>query len=96
MHSSAAKGIDTEVDSGAADGLHIDDVSQILDIGCDVVVLVRGRGRQSFGEGHPLDAIQIGDEELISLGFDPGGNFPGCWAAVRRIVFEATEFRRVM
>ena len=50
VHSRAAQGIDTEADPGAADGLHIDDVSQIVNIGRDVVVLVRGGSRQSFGK----------------------------------------------
>ena len=39
----AAERIDAQLEAGAADRLHVDDVAQIVDIGQDEIVLPRGR-----------------------------------------------------
>ena len=41
VHGGAAERIDAELEAGAADGLHVDDVAQIVDVGQDEIFLVR-------------------------------------------------------
>ena len=43
VHGRAAERVDAQLEAGGADGVHVDDVPQVVDVGQDEVFLVRGR-----------------------------------------------------
>ena len=49
MHGGATEGVDGELEAGGANGLHIDNVAQIGDVGQDKIVLLRRVGAEGCG-----------------------------------------------
>ena len=44
MHGGAAERVDAELEAGGADGVHVDDVAQVVDVGQDEIFLLRRVG----------------------------------------------------
>ncbi len=95
-HARAAHGIDTDLQAGRLDGRHVDDSAQLLHVGPDVVVLMRGRGSHRLFEGYPLDILQSVGHDLVGAVLDCFGDASIGWPARRRVVFEAAIAGRIM
>ena len=54
MHGGATERVDGELEAGGANGLHIDNVAQIGDVGQDKIFLLRRFGAEGCGEAHPF------------------------------------------
>src|ERR1035437_9920119 len=76
--------------------MHVYDVLEILDIGCPVIVRVRGRGGDSLRERNMLHTAEIASEEFVGLRFYPTRDFPFCRSPMRRVILETTRVGRIM
>jgi hypothetical protein len=95
-HPRSAKRIDADLELGVSNNLHIDNRTQIAHVGSDIVVAV-GCGRApSFFEGNSRDVFEISRKQLVGPIFDPTSYVGICRSAMRRVVFEAAVFRRIV
>ncbi len=92
----AAQRIDTDLDAGLLDGLHVQHVLQVIHIGSDIIVQGHERALEGLGERHALHAGQTRLQNGVGAILHPLGDLPFGGAAVGRVVFEATVFRRVV
>jgi hypothetical protein len=69
----AAKRVDRETEPSGANGVHVDHVAQIVDIGKDEIFLVSRIGVDRNPEGNPLHAGIAVSQKLIGPVFDPLG-----------------------
>ena len=92
----AAQRIDTDLDTRVLDGIHVQHVLQIIHIGGDIVVLDHERALERLGERHPFHASQTRFQNRVGTVLDPLGDLPFGGTTVRRVVLEATIFRRVV
>src|SRR5258705_7231299 len=95
-HARAAQWIHTEANFALADYLKIDHRVKIIYIGIEVLIRMYGRsspGVVKWYSRHPEQAVC---NKGIRLLLYPFGDLGVCWSTVRRIVFEASELRRVM
>ena len=74
INARASERIDAKRNLGIADRRHIDNGFEIVDVGVQVVVLMRRRGSQRLREQRSLDALERGPEKIVGLRFDPGGH----------------------
>ena len=92
----AAQRIDAELEAGAADGVHVDDVAQIGDIGstklwrCVVAAAKRLRVGDALDAVRRLASRSLARASMVLVASVAGGS------AVRRIVFESAVFGRVV
>ena len=96
MHACAAQRVHTHADLGAADGVHVDHLPQVVHVVAQVVVLVRGGGAQCLRMGHASHAVQLAFQVMVGRCLDALGNVLTGWATVRRVVFETTIARWVV
>ena len=95
-HGRATQGVHAQPEAGAADGIHIDDVPQVVDVGQDEVLLVRGGRLDGRRERHALD-VGIGPaQQLIGAVLHPRRHVRIGGAAVGRVVLEAAVLRRIV
>jgi hypothetical protein len=80
----------------ARDGLHVDDVRQVLHIGRDVVVLLRCSGLAGALVGNSLHVLQAASQHLVCPLLDCPGGLRVCRPAVGRVVLEAPVLWRVV
>ena len=73
MNGSAAKRVDGDLERGAANGIHVDDIAQIVDVGQEEIFLVRRLRPDRNGESHSLHAGIVVAQKLIGPVFDPLG-----------------------
>jgi hypothetical protein len=59
---------------GTANRLHVDDCTEMAEIGADVVVDVRARGLTGACLGDAQHTAQVVGQQLIGLLFDPHGD----------------------
>ena len=90
MNPGAAERIDAKADLRVTNGVHVDHIAEIANVGVKVVVPVGCGGTKSLFQGGPLHLLQSALQILVGLRFDPAGDRGICRAAVRRIVFEAS------
>ena len=95
-HPCSTQRIDAQTQLGVANGVEVDHVDQVGDIGVEVVVTMGGAGLQCLLVADALDAGQLVGQQLVGLGFDPLGDVGIGRAAVGRVVFVATALRRVV
>lgn len=69
-HGRAAKRIGADTDAGVADGVQVQHVGQVVDIGGQVVEPARRRMR--LGEGDATDLGQAVFDQLVGAGGDGG------------------------
>ena len=96
VHRGAAQGVHPQLEFRAPDGIHVDDVPQVADIGAQKVVPVRGGRAKSLLERSPRHPSKTGPEESVCLLPDPISDLRFRRAAVRRVVLETTVVRRVV
>ncbi len=92
----AAEGIDAEVDPCAADGVHVDHIGQIGNVGIEVVMPMGRGGEQRLLGRDPLHALQATFEKRVRPGFDPVGDGAFRRPAARRVVLEAAVVGRIV
>src|SRR5512136_558233 len=95
-HAGAAQWIHTDANLGLADNLQIDHRGKIANIGIEVRMGMYGGGAPSAFKRYSRHPAQAVSNEGIGLSLDPFGNVSIRRPAMGRIVFEATESRRVM
>ena len=96
VHPGAAERIHPQADLRAANGIHVDHIGEIGNVGVEVVVPVRRGSVQSLLERNPLHTSQAILEKLVGLRLDPAGDAGFRRPAVRGIVFEAAVMRRIV
>ena len=92
----AAEGVDADPQLRAGDGVHVEDVRQVGDVGSHEVVLARGRGAQRLLEGHALHVAQAALEDRVGPRLDRLRDVGAGRAAVGRVVLEAAVVGRVV
>ena len=93
---SAAQWIHAQREARSADGVHVDDVAQVVDIGHNKIFLVRARRLHGGGEGHALDASVASPQQFIGPLLNPVRHVSVGRAAVGRVVLEATVLGRIV
>ena len=96
MNPGTTERIDAHAEIGTTNCIHVEHITQIADVGVEIVMAVGRRGAQRFFDGHPKHALQTVFEKRIGLCFDPVSDASTRRAAVGRIVFDATILRRVV
>ena len=92
----AAERVHAQLEAGAPDRVHVHDVSQILDVRQDEVLLVRARRLDGGRERHPLHAGVAGPQQLVGPVLHPLGHVEVGRSTVGRVVLEAAVLRRVV
>ena len=95
-HPCATQRIDTQMQLGIADGIEVDHVDQIGNVGVHVVVTMGGAGLERLLVTDAFHASQFIGQQLVGLGLDPLGDVGVCRAAVGWVVFVATALWRVV
>lgn len=67
----ASEGIDRELEGGVLEGVEVDDVGEIVDVGGEEVMAVSGLGGESFGIGGALYAGEVIGDEVVGAVLDP-------------------------
>ena len=95
-HGGAAHRIDADTQPRGADGLHVDDRAEVVDVVGREVALRDAVGGDGLRVRHARDAgVAIGEQGVGAV-FDPAGDVGVGGAAVRRVVLEAAVLRRVV
>ncbi len=93
---SATQRIDAELQSGAANCVHVHDIPQVLNVRDDEIFLVCGPGPYGERVRHSLHAGVSTSQQLVRPVLDPSRH-PGIGrAAIRRAVLEASVLRRIV
>src|SRR5260370_586763 len=92
----AAQRIDAYSDAGGAARPHVDDVSEVGDIGPDVIVAVNASRFTCAVIGDAFDAPQTILEKAVGGALDHRSDIGIRRAAIGRIIFEAAIIRRIM
>ena len=92
----AAERVHAEFQTGGANGFHVHDIFQILDVRQNKIFLVRGCGLERGGERHALHAGIISAQQFIRAILHPLGHVGVGRAAVGGIVFEPAVGRRIV
>jgi hypothetical protein len=96
MDGGAAERVDREGQSSGANGVHVDNVAQVFDIGeYEIFLLRRFRADRSL-ECRPLYAGIAIPQQLVGPTLDPLGRVSIGRPAIRRVVFEAAILGRVV
>ena len=96
MHRRAAERVHPQLEAGGADCVHVDDVPQVLDIGQDEVLSVRGRCLDRRRQRHAFDPGIAAQEQLVGPVLDPFRDIGIGRAAVGRVVLEAAILRGIV
>ena len=95
-HTGTAQRVNAQAQVGAAQGVHVDHVSQIGNIGVQVIMAVGGGGFQGLLVAHALDPAQLVGQQLVGLGLDPFGDIGIGRATIGRVVLETAAFWRIV
>src|SRR6476620_10454203 len=87
--------VHTQLQAGAADRLHIDDVAQVLDIGQDEVLLVSRLSFEGGSKWHAFYARSVA-QQLIGAAFNQSCYVGVSGPTIGRVVFEAAVRRRIV
>ena len=96
MDGGAAQRIDSDPHAGRADQLHVHDISQVRDVGRDVVVFLNAGGLSRLCIGKPHHLFQSADEKLVGRALYPARHLDVRGPAVGRVVFESAILRRIV
>ena len=96
MHRRAAEWVHPQLEAGGTDGVHVDDVPQVVDVGQDKVFLVRGPCLDGRGERHALHAAVSAAQQFVGPVLDPVRHVGVGGAAVGRVVLEAAVLGRIV
>ena len=92
----SAERIHADLQTGGANGIHIDDVAEVVDIGRDEILFVSRDGLCSGSAGYAFDAAIAGAQQFIGAVLNPARDVGIGRASFRRIVFEAAIFGRIV
>ncbi len=92
----AAQWVHAELESGGANGFHVDDVPQVVDIGQHEVFLVCGRRLYGRRNRYPFHRSIVGAQQFVGPVLDPAGDIGVRRPAVGRVVLEAAVLGRIM
>ncbi len=92
----AAQRINADAHTGRADGLHVNDLAQRVDIRRDEIVGVGAVGPERSLVGQALHGGDAGAEQFIGAVLNPARHIRVRRAAIGRIVFETAVFWRVV
>ena len=84
----AAQRVDSELEPGAANGVHVDNTAQIADIGRDKVLLMRRICLEGGSKAHAPHASIAIAQKLVGPVLDPRGHIGVGRPAVCRVVLE--------
>src|SRR4029434_3742228 len=93
---SAAERIHAQAKASGADGVHVDDVAQVVDVGQDKIFLVRARRLHGGGEGQAFDASVALPQQGVGPLLNPRRHGGGGRAGVGWVVLEAPVLGRVV
>ena len=96
MHAGTAHGINTQAQSRTLDGIEVDDVRKIADVGIKVVVLVGAGGAACALHRYARDPLEFRREERIRRFLYPRRDLGVGGTAVWRVVLEAAAVGRIM
>jgi hypothetical protein len=82
-----AERVGADPDAGLSDGLEVDDVRQVVDVGAQEVVALGVR--PGLVDRYPPDAAEPGAQQVVGAAGDPSGGVGVGRAAARRVVLEA-------
>lgn len=85
----AAEGVGADIDAGLADGLHVEDVFEVVDIGGDVVMFDDAGGIEGILVVDGVNAAEVVAEVIVGEFGDEGGDIGVGGAAVGGVVFDA-------
>src|ERR1019366_4004214 len=71
----AAQRVGAEIEARVADGVHVDDGGEIVDVGGNVIVAVGGRGGECPLVWHAPHFAQRASENLVGAILNPPGSF---------------------
>ena len=92
----SAERVDSHADLRSANGVHVDHVGEVGDVGVEIVVPVRRGSTERPVEGDPLHPSKGILEVLVCLRLDPRGDGGFRRPAVGWIVFEPAVVRRIV
>jgi hypothetical protein len=92
----AAQRVRAEAQAGFGNGLHVDDVFQIINIGHNKIDMPHAISLVCLLERHAFDAAVFRGQVFIGTLFNPGRDLGSCRASVIFVVFEAPIFRRIV
>ncbi|MNF49783.1 hypothetical protein D3C84_310660 [compost metagenome] len=95
-HPCSAQRIHAQTQIGPANGVEVDHIDQIGDVGVEVVMTVSGVGLQRLFVADALDPGQLVGQQLVGLGLDPLGDVGIGRAAVGGVVLVTATLRWVM
>ncbi|MND84221.1 hypothetical protein D3C80_761080 [compost metagenome] len=95
-HPCSTQRIDTQAQLGIADGVEVDHVDQVGDIGVEVIVTMGSAGLQCLLVADALDAGELVGQQFVGLGFDPLGDVGIGRTTVGGVVLVATALWRVV
>ena len=96
MHGRAAERVHAQLEASGADGIHVDDVTQVVDVGQTKVFLVRGPCLEGRGERHALRTAISAAQQFVGPVLDPVRHVGVGGATVGRIVLEAAVLGRIV
>ena len=92
----AAQRIDAHLQSCRTNGIHIDDILQIVDIRHHEILLTGGRRFHRLLIRHALHAGVVGSQQIVGAVFDPASHIGVGRTAVGRVVLEAAVLGRIV
>ena len=92
----AAERVHPELQAGGTNGVHVDDVPQVLDVEPDEVLLIRGPGLEGPGERETFHAYVARAQQFVGPVLHPLRLIGVGRAAVGRVVLEAAVLRWIV
>ena len=90
------KRVYAQLEMAAANGVDVDDVAEIANIGENKIVLTRGRRSNRFFKWHAFDSGIFRAQQFVRTILHPVRDFCIGWTTVGRVVLETTILGRVV
>ncbi len=96
LDTGAAQRIDAQLQPGFLDRGHVDDLGQPFDKRLNQIFLGHAARGHGFVKRHALNPFQARRQQSVGTIFDDPGHIGVGWPPVRRVIFDAAIFRRVV
>ena len=96
MDRRAAQRVHAQRQAGSADGVHVNHVAQVVDVGQNEIFLMGARCLDGRGERHPPHPATTRAQQFVGPILNPLRHVGLGRAPVGRVVFEATVLRRIV
>jgi len=87
VDSRAAERVDAHANMRSANGIHVDDIAEIVHVTIQEIVSMDCRRVEGLLERHPPHTFQAVAKQIIGLFFDPAGDVGIRRTAIGRVVF---------